>query len=78
MTLTVDDAVADLPPSAKLVHCILRAEDGLRHAEIRERGHLAKGTTTNALYYLLEADIVERRADMDDHRRSYYYLCDRD
>ena len=76
MTLQVPDGAADLPPASKLVFCILAAEDGLRHHEIRDRGQLPRATVTNAVSALRRAGLVERRPCPSAPSHHRYFLAD--
>lgn len=61
MTLAVDQAVEDVPPSAKLVYLILsHAETDLTTAQLSNRTLLNRRTVNNALEKLREAGFAER------------------
>lgn len=78
MTLTVDDAVADLPPASKLVYMVLDDAEGnsLLAEEIRERTALHRTTTYKACQKLLEAGLATHTYERSDGRRSRYTLAD--
>jgi DNA-binding MarR family transcriptional regulator len=68
------DAVAELPPSAKLVAKVLEYEDTLSQSEIAEETLLPPRTVRYALSRLEEADVVESRFSFSDARKRLYTL----
>lgn len=71
--ITIDDALADLPPSRKLVHLVLQAEESwLGSAELACRTHLDDRTVRDCLSDLEERDLIVTRQDTDDPRRRLY------
>ena len=59
---TVPERLADAPPSAKLVHAVLRdAERPLSTSEIAECAHLAPGQVRRATSLLAEREAVMSR-----------------
>ncbi len=85
MHVTTDDhvsgestptALADLPPSAKLVYKVLEYEGAMTQAEIAEQSRLCSRTVRYALTKLEGCEGVNRRASLEDARRSIYWLSD--
>ena len=69
------EVVADLPPSATLVHRVLEeADDELTQQEIVAEATLAPRTTRYALDRLQEEDLVESRPRPGDARQRLYRL----
>ncbi len=61
--LVVDDTIADLAPSRKLVHLVLVSADAewLPRSEIVERTHLDPKTVRDCLKDLRDHNLAERR-----------------
>ncbi|MEZ3114437.1 winged helix-turn-helix transcriptional regulator [Halobaculum sp. MBLA0147] len=68
------DAVAELPPSAKLVAKVLEYEDTLSQSQIAEETLLPPRTVRYALSRLEDADAVESRFSFADARKRLYTL----
>lgn len=73
-SLKIDtDAVADLPPSAKLVYLVLQEADGaLTQSEVCDRTLLPRRTVRTALGRLDDEDLVEEDAFLGDARKRLY------
>lgn len=70
------DALADEPPSAKLVFKVLEHDAPLTQQELAEETMLPRRTVRFALSRLEEADLVEDRVSFRDARQSVYSLTD--
>ena len=68
------DAVADLPPSAKLVAKVLEYEETLSQSEIAEETMLPPRTVRYALSRLEEVNVVDSRFSFSDARKRLYTL----
>ncbi|PSP76975.1 ArsR family transcriptional regulator [Halobacteriales archaeon QS_1_68_20] len=68
------DAVADLPPSAKLVAKVLEYNDTLSQSELAEKTLLPSRTVRYALTRLEEEGVVESRFSFSDARKRLYTL----
>ncbi|MEZ3143882.1 winged helix-turn-helix transcriptional regulator [Halobaculum sp. MBLA0143] len=68
------DAVADLPPSAKLVAKVLEYEETLSQTEIAEETMLPPRTVRYALSRLEEVEVVDSRFSFSDARKRLYTL----
>ena len=68
------DAVADLPPSAKLVAKVLEYEDTLSQTELADETLLPPRTVRYAVSELEEAGVVESRFSFTDARKRLYTL----
>lgn len=68
-------ALAELPPSAKLVARVLDDESGLSQAQLAEETLLPDRTVRYALNRLEDADVVETNRDLSDARRQLYALA---
>ena len=68
------DAVAELPPSAKLVAKTLEYEGELTQAQIAEETMLPGRTARHALTLLEEEDVVASRISFMDARQRIYTL----
>jgi DNA-binding MarR family transcriptional regulator len=68
------DAVAELPPSAKLVAKVLEYNDTLTQSELAEETLLPPRTVRYALSRLEETDVVESRFSFADARKRLYSL----
>ncbi|MFB6162544.1 MAG: winged helix-turn-helix domain-containing protein [Halococcoides sp.] len=69
------DAIADHPPSAKLVAKVLEYNDTLTQSQIAERSKLPGRTVRYALGRLEDADVVESRPSFRDARKRVYSLA---
>jgi len=70
------DAVANLPPSAKLVYLVLQEVDPLTQAELRQRTQLPDRTVRSALERLEEAGVIESQPYLGDARQTLYGLVE--
>lgn len=68
------DAVADLPPSAKLVAKVLEYNDTLTQSELAEETLLPPRTVRYALTRLEERNVVTVRFSFSDARKRLYTL----
>ena len=68
------DAVADLPPSAKLVAKVLEYNERLTQSQLAEETMLPARTVRYALTRLEEVDAVESRFSFTDARKRVYTL----
>jgi DNA-binding MarR family transcriptional regulator len=68
------DAVAELPPSAKLVAKTLEYNDALTQSELAEETLLPPRTVRYALNRLEEVDVVDSRFSFADARKRIYTL----
>jgi len=68
--LVVDDTIANLAPSRKLVYLVLVGADAewLHRNDIAERAHLDVKTVRDSLRDLRENDLAERKPYPDDPR----------
>lgn len=74
MTTTVPPALADLPPSCKLVWYVLdTSSDPLTRQEILAETHLKESTADYALRRLTDADVVDTEHVVEDVVRPRYY-----
>jgi DNA-binding MarR family transcriptional regulator len=69
------EAVADLPPSAKLVAKVLEYNDRLTQSQLAEETMLPARTVRYALTRLEEVDAVESRFSFTDARKRVYTLA---
>lgn len=70
-----DDAIADLPPSAKLVVKVLEYNGGLTQKRIVEKSRLSQRTVRDALARLEDAGVVEKEIYLPDARQNLYRLA---
>lgn len=70
------EAVADLPPSSKLVYKTLEWNGRLTQQEIIERSLLSARTVRDALSRLEDHEVVERDIYYRDARQNVYTLAD--
>jgi transcription initiation factor IIE alpha subunit len=70
-----EDAVGELPPSAKLVFKVLEYNGALTQKGIVEKSRLSQRTVRDALDRLDEADVVEQNVYIQDARQSLYRLA---
>jgi DNA-binding MarR family transcriptional regulator len=68
------EAVADLPPSAKLVAKVLEHEDTLTQSELAEETLLSPRTVRYAVSRLEEVEAVDSRFSFADARKRLYSL----
>jgi DNA-binding MarR family transcriptional regulator len=68
------EAVADLPPSAKLVAKVLEYNDRLTQSQLAEETMLPARTVRYALTRLEEVDAVDSRFSFTDARKRVYAL----
>lgn len=68
------DAVAELPPSAKLVAKVLEYEDTLSQTELAEETLLPPRTVRYAVSELEDVGAVESRFSFTDARKRLYTL----
>ena len=70
--LQVPEALADLPPSAKLTWSIVELEGPISREEVIDRSRLPTRTVADALKRLREDDVVERAVSLEDSRVRLY------
>ncbi|MCY4730043.1 winged helix-turn-helix domain-containing protein [Natronomonas gomsonensis] len=70
------EAVADLPPSAKLVAKVLEYNDRLTQSQLAEETMLPPRTVRYALTRLEEVDAVDSRFSFTDARKRVYALAE--
>ena len=68
------EAVADLPPSAKLVAKVLEYDGPLTQSQLAEETLLPARTVRYALTRLEEIDVVDSRFSFNDARKRVYTL----
>lgn len=68
------EAVADLPPSAKLVAKVLEYNERLTQSQLAEETLLPPRTVRYALTRLEEVDVVGSRFSFSDARKRIYTL----
>jgi DNA-binding MarR family transcriptional regulator len=68
------DAVADLPPSAKLVAKVLEYNETLTQSELAEETLLPPRTVRYALTRLEEEGVIDSRFSFADARKRLYTL----
>lgn len=71
-TSTQSAPLADLPPSAKLVHLVLERESPLTQSELVERTQLSARTVRSALRKLEGRDLVDEGICLTDARKRLY------
>jgi len=69
------DAVADLPPSAKLVAKVLEYNERLTQSQLAEETMLPPRTVRYAITRLEEVDAVDSRFSFTDARKRVYTLA---
>ncbi|WP_254838175.1 winged helix-turn-helix domain-containing protein [Natronomonas marina] len=69
------EAVAELPPSAKLVAKVLEYNDRLTQSQLAEETMLPPRTVRYALTRLEEVDAVDSRFSFTDARKRVYTLA---
>jgi transcription initiation factor IIE alpha subunit len=73
---TTQDAVRDLPPSAKLVYKALKYEGPMTQSQLVTETMLPARTVRDALSRLADAEIVEERIFVPDARKSTYAVAE--
>ncbi|ELY67124.1 helix-turn-helix domain-containing protein [Natrinema versiforme] len=71
-----DDALAELPPSAKLVYKVLEYEAPLTQEGIAAESRLCPRTVRYALGKLADRDLVTSRVCLEDARQSKYRIAE--
>ncbi|MFC7098881.1 MarR family transcriptional regulator [Halobaculum marinum] len=74
--VTDDDAFADLPPSAKLVHFVLDRDDERTQTQLVDETALSARTVRTALGRLEDAGLVTESICLRDARKRVYSLAD--
>ncbi len=69
------EAVADLPPSAKLVAKVLEYNDRLTQSQLAEETMLPPRTVRYAITRLEDVDAVDSRFSFTDARKRVYTLA---
>jgi DNA-binding MarR family transcriptional regulator len=64
--------MADLPPSAKLVHLVLQEHDRMTQSQVTEETQLAGRTVRDALGRLESAGLVTEEICLKDARKRVY------
>lgn len=72
--LYIPDEIADLPPSAKLVHYTLQAGDPLTLQTIRNRTKLPDQTARDAIDQLQNRGLVRSTPNVLDARQELFWL----
>jgi len=67
-----EEVVADLPPSAKLVHLVLQEHSRMTQSEVTEETQLAGRTVRDALGRLESAGLVTEEICLKDARKRVY------
>ncbi|MDS0475139.1 helix-turn-helix domain-containing protein [Natrinema sp. 1APR25-10V2] len=73
---STETALADLPPSAKLVYKVLEYEQPLTQETVVAESRLCPRTARYALGKLEDAGLVTSRACLEDARQSKYRLAE--
>jgi DNA-binding MarR family transcriptional regulator len=76
MTETDGEAIADLPPSAKLVYKVLEYDGPLTQKGIVEESMLSARTVRYALERLDEVGVIEEDVYFADARQNLYEITD--
>jgi len=66
------EAMANLPPSAKLVHLVLQENERMTQSEVTEETQLAGRTVRDALGRLESAGLVTEEICLTDARKRVY------
>lgn len=66
------ETMADLPPSAKLVHLVLQENDRMTQSQVTEETQLAGRTVRDALGRLESAGLVTEEICLKDARKRVY------
>ena len=72
---SIEEALKELPPSAKLVAKVLEYNDALTQSELAEETLLPPRTVRYALGRLEDADVIESRFSFTDARKRIYALA---
>ena len=72
MSESEHESVADLPPSAKLVHLVLQENSRMTQSEVTEETQLAGRTVRDALGRLESAGLVTEEICLKDARKRLY------
>lgn len=67
-----ESEMADLPPSAKLVHLVLQEHDRMTQSQVTEETQLAGRTVRDALGRLESAGLVTEEICLKDARKRVY------
>lgn len=67
-----ESEMADLPPSAKLVHLVLQENDRMTQSQVTEETQLAGRTVRDALGRLESAGLVTEEICLKDARKRVY------
>ena len=78
MPTDLRSAVADLPPSAKLVFVVLEQHDRLTQAALAEETLLPQRTVRYALEELRDAEVLKEELNIMDARQRFYSLDEGD
>ncbi len=73
-TVTENEALADLPPSAKLVYKVLEYEGELTQQRLAEETRLSTRTVRYALNSLESIELIEQKVYFADARKRLYSL----
>lgn len=73
--LSIPDEIADLPPSAKLVHYTLQADGSLTLQAIRDRTKLPDQTARDAIDQLQDQGLVKSMPNVIDARQELFWLA---
>ncbi|GAA0210892.1 MarR family transcriptional regulator [Halobaculum roseum] len=76
MNSDLREAVADLPPSAKLVFVVLENHERLTQSALAEETLLPQRTVRYALDELREAGVLHEQLNIMDARQRFYSLAD--
>lgn len=71
-----ESAVADVPPSAKLVLKVLEYNGGMTQKELVDRTRLSQRTVRDAIKRLQKRGIIEKGVYAPDARQSLYTLTE--
>ncbi|MFB6222002.1 MAG: winged helix-turn-helix domain-containing protein [Halolamina sp.] len=72
MTEAESEAMAELPPSAKLVHLVLQENERMTQTQVTEETQLAGRTVRDALGRLESAGLVTEEICLKDARKRIY------
>ncbi|MCU4754188.1 MarR family transcriptional regulator [Halobacteria archaeon AArc-curdl1] len=73
---TTDNALEDLPPSAKLVYKVLEYEGAMTQGELARASRLCSRTVRYAITKLEANEVIASRVSLADARRSIYWIPD--
>jgi transcriptional antiterminator len=74
VSLSIGDAIKELPPSAKLVFVVLEHEGPLTQQEITEKSRLSARTARYALNQLNDLNVISEDIYFPDARQQLYEL----